>query len=258
MFFQTTSAVRGLAARGASASHDSLSWQRRLVSSFLFIVGLCVSLAGASIGNAGEEFSKSSPHSASSSASAQKYSAPCVTPTPPNATSTSPWPFLAQVVPTIELARSTDPVGPFPLDAILPFPWATIEGIWAVKSPDGKSIYWSFKVVPDCNGKKALQVVSFDRQSYQVTAEGLGLTLPNDKMMRATVNTSATKYEVFIRQYKQSTPKGQRQVTVLTVRPFGSDGSSDVHMIAQKKSSMSLEEYGRHQQELQRGRTIHP
>ena len=160
-------------------------------------------------------------------------------------------------VPPVETARATDPVGPFPLSALLPFPWASIDGIWTMKLPDGTSLYFSFEVQSDCNGRKILKVNTFDRTTYRLTGDGTGLALANDTMVRAAITTPSTQYMLYIRQFKQVVGKGQsRQVTVVTVRPFNGNETDDIHMVARKVSVLTLDQYVKHQQELARSRQI--
>lgn len=161
------------------------------------------------------------------------------------------------LVPPSETARVGDPVGPFPLSALLPFPWASIDGIWTMKLPDGTSLYFSFGVQSDCNGRKILKVSTFDRTTYRLTGEGTGLALTNDMMVRAAMTTPSMQYMLYIRQYKQPVGKGQsKQVTVVTVRPFNGNESNDIHMVARKVSVLTLEQYVKRQQELAHSRQI--
>jgi hypothetical protein len=147
--------------------------------------------------------------------------------------------------------RSTDPVGPFPLSALVQFPWATIEGIWTMKMPDGTPLYFSFEVATACDGRKAVKVIGFDQKSYRVTAEGLGIGLANDTMVRAVMTSATTQFMVFIRQFKLPPLKAAapspslptKISTVVTVRPFNGDETVDIHMIARKASMLTLPEY---------------
>ncbi|CAN5598410.1 hypothetical protein BH10BDE1_BH10BDE1_20300 [soil metagenome] len=154
--------------------------------------------------------------------------------------------------------RSTDPVGPFPLSALVPFPWTTIEGIWTMKMPDGTPLYFSFEVASACDGRKVVKVTGFDQQSYRVTAEGVGIGLANDTMVRAVMTSATSQYMVFIRQFKLPAPKSVTTAatrapgkisTVITVRPFSGDETDDVHMIARKASTLTLTEYLQKQHE---------
>lgn len=163
--------------------------------------------------------------------------------------------------PPVEL-RSTDPVGPFPLSALVPFPWTTIEGIWTMKMPDGTSLYFSFEVGTACDGRKIVKVTGFDQKSYRVTAEGVGIGLANDTMVRAVMTSATTQFMVFIRQFKLPAPKAAPSAprapgkisTVVTVRPFSGDETDDVHMIARKASTLTLTEYLTKQHEDQERR----
>ena len=145
--------------------------------------------------------------------------------------------------------RSTDPVGPFPLSAIVPFPWATIEGIWTMTLPDGTRRYFSFEVRSACDGRRFVQVLGFDQQTYRVNAEGIGLGQTNDTMVRAVMTSATSQYMVFIRQFKMPAGKLSKLSTVVTVRPFNGDETDDIHMIARKASPLTLEKYIEKQRE---------
>jgi hypothetical protein len=155
-------------------------------------------------------------------------------------------------------ARSTDPVGPFPLAAravLLPFPWATIEGIWTMKLPDGTTSHVSFDVQADCSGRKFIQILGFDQKTYRVTAEGVGIGASNDTIVRAAMTGTGAQYMVFVRQFKETPAKGQvRLSTVVTIRPFDGDSTNDVHMIARKASALTLPEYIQQQRDLEEKR----
>lgn len=147
----------------------------------------------------------------------------------------------------------TDPVGPFPLDALQPFPWASIEGIWTGSLPDGTQVYFSFEVKTDCQRKKLLEVLAFDQKSMRVTAEGTGLAASNDTMVRAAMTSGSVNYMVFIRQYKtKATPKVRaRIVNVITIRPFNGTEADDIHLPIRKISTLSLPALIRQQQEAE-------
>lgn len=149
----------------------------------------------------------------------------------------------------IEL-RSTDPVGPFPLSALVPFSWASIDGIWSMKLPDGTAVYLSLQVQADCDGRRFLRVVNFDQKSFRVQSEGVGLALANDTTVRAVMTSPASQHMLFIRQYKVPVGKaGSKISTVVTIRPF--NGSNDVHMIARKASSLTLDQYIQRQRDIE-------
>ncbi len=170
--------------------------------------------------------------------------------------STSSLPSFATTLPLIggsgssTALRSTDPVGPFPLSAIVPFPWTTIEGIWTMMLPDGTRRYFSFEVRSSCDGRRFVQVLGFDQQTYRVTAEGVGLGQTNDTMVRAVMTSATSQYMVFIRQFKMPAGKATGKLsTVVTVRPFNGDETDDIHMIARKASPLTLEKFVEKQRE---------
>ena len=151
-------------------------------------------------------------------------------------------------------SRSGDPVGPFPLSALVPFPWATIEGIWTAKLPDGSSLQFSFDVQADCDGRKFIRVQGFDPKSYRVTAEGVGVAIANDMMVRAVMTSATSQYMVYIRQFKVPATKAVIKstiATVVTVRPFEGDALTDVHMMARKASNLTLPKYEQQQREIE-------
>lgn len=153
--------------------------------------------------------------------------------------------------------RSTDPVGPFPLSAIVPFPWTTIEGIWTMMLPDGTRRYFSFEVRSSCDGRRFVQVLGFDQQTYRVTAEGVGLGQTNDTMVRAVMTSATSQYMVYIRQFKMPVGKATGKVsTVVTIRPFNGDETDDVHMVARKASPMTLEKFIEKQREDETRREV--
>jgi hypothetical protein len=148
--------------------------------------------------------------------------------------------------------RSTDPVGPFPLSALIPLSWNSIDGIWSMKLPDGTQIHLSLQVQADCDGRRFLRVVNFDQKSFRIQSEGIGLTQSNDTMVRAVMTSQSSQYMIFIRQYKVPVRKaGSKVSTVVTIRPFNGSNGDDLHLIARKASSLTLDQYIRRQKELQ-------
>lgn len=148
--------------------------------------------------------------------------------------------------------RSTDPVGPFPLSALVPFSWASIDGIWSMKLPDGTALYLSLQVQADCDGRRFLKVINFDQKSFRVQSEGVGLALANDTTVRAVMTSPTSQHMLFIRQYKVPVGKaGSKISTVVTIRPFNGSNNDDVHMIARKASSLTLDQYIQRQRDLE-------
>lgn len=181
--------------------------------------------------------------------------APCVT--VPSFT-VSTYPFISSTIPAV-VERVTDPVGPFPLSALVPFPWGTIEGIWMMKLPDGTSLHFSFEVQSDCDGRKVVRVLGFEQKSLRVVAEGVGLGFANDMMVRAAMTSATSQYMVYIRQFRVPAGKASGRVsTVVTIRPFGGDVGNDVHMIARKASTLTLPKYiEKQQREIAEKRQAH-
>lgn len=154
---------------------------------------------------------------------------------------------------SIEL-RSTDPVGPFPLAALVPFPWSTIQGIWTARLPNRTNLHFSFEVRTDCAGHKYVQVIGFDQKTYRVMAEGVGFGMANDTMIRAAMTSSGSQYMLYVRQFKNPAGRATGKVsTVVTIRPFDSeDPKNDVHMVARKASNLTLQAYIDQRRELEK------
>ena len=131
------------------------------------------------------------------------------------------------------------------MDATLPFPWGNIEGIWKVEI-DAVHMLFSFKVETDLNGKQYLHVLQIDHSTGTLLAEGVGLGIENDTLVRAAMTSkvdSTGSYMLFIGSYKnvsQLSIRGQtaKTMTVLTVRSF-SDllGDKDVQVVVTKVSN---------------------
>lgn len=154
--------------------------------------------------------------------------------------------------PYVVLARSTDPVGPFPLAVVLPFPWAKIQGIWMMKYPDGRVLHFSFDVREDCDGRKIIQVIGFDQKNYQEIEKGYGVAISSDTIIRAVMTSATSQHMLFIRQLKPTSGKSAgKTLTVVTIRPFDGGDQNDVHMIATKASDLPLAEYVRQKKEAQ-------
>lgn len=135
-----------------------------------------------------------------------------------------------------------EPGVPFPMATILPFPWGNIEGIWRVEV-QGAHLLFSFRVETDYQRKQYLRVIQIDHLTGQVLAEGVGISIENDRLVRAAMNAkgnAAGSYMLFVGSYKNDEGKtlhGQtaRIITVLTVRSF-SDllGDKDVQVAITK------------------------
>jgi hypothetical protein len=146
--------------------------------------------------------------------------------------------------PAVE-TKSTDPVGPFPLSTLMPFPWKTIEGVWAMKLPDGTPLQFSFEVQADCDGRRYIEVLGFNRDTYQIQASGYAVALAGDTMVRAVMTSGSSQYMIYIRQFKMLSRGVARYSMVVTMRPFNGDETNDVHMTARKISPLPLAEFVR-------------
>lgn len=147
-------------------------------------------------------------------------------------------------------APLSDPVGPFPLSALVPFPWGSIDGIWSMKLPDGTKLHFSFEVASTCDGQKIVHVLGFEQKSYRVTSEGVAVSFSDlrvsgkDTTVRAVMSSSTSQYMVFLRQFRIPAGKATGRVsTVVTIRPFNGSEADDVHMVARRSSPLTLSEY---------------
>lgn len=126
-----------------------------------------------------------------------------------------------------------NPDVPFPLEAQLPFPWATIEGMWEAKV-DGVSALFSFQIQSDIGNRKVLRVIQLDPATYQFVAEGTGIS-PDNKKMTAAMKTQVGTYLLSIRAYKDPKSKiGPKVAMVLTVRPFTGTEEDEKHVLIRK------------------------
>jgi hypothetical protein len=150
-------------------------------------------------------------------------------------------------LPTLPPPGKHNPLGgpevPFPLSITLPFPWGNIEGMWKVVA-DNVEILFSFNVQTDLNGHQYLRVLQIDSASGKIIAEGVGIGVETDKLVRAAMTSKTAKpnYMLFIGSYKNSDQyvvggQAPKTVTVLTVRPFTDlMGDKDIQAIVTKVS----------------------
>lgn len=197
--------------------------------SILFVLTAAAVIGGSLVTTRGDVVARAE-------ATAGCASVPVLSTTPSYATA----PFVG-TMPGVE-ARSGDPVGPFPLSQLVPFPWASIEGIWSMTLPDGTPRYFSFEVRASCDGRKFVHVVGFDQKTYRITAEGMGLGVGNDMMVRAVMTSATSQYMAYIRQFRTG-KSSVKTTTVVTIRPFNGDETDDIHMSARKASPLTLEKY---------------
>jgi hypothetical protein len=135
-----------------------------------------------------------------------------------------------------------EPGVPFPMSITLPFPWAYIEGLWRVDA-NGANVIFSFSVQTDTNGRQYLHVVQINENSGAIVAVGTGISVENDKLVRAAMTSKIdnSNYMLFIGSYKNTGEYDlgpAKSVTVLTVRPFTSlMGDHDVQVVVEKVSN---------------------
>lgn len=137
---------------------------------------------------------------------------------------------------------STDPVGPFPLSTMVPFQWSSIEGVWRLEIPNGGgAVHFSFAVQSDCDHRKFLDIVWFNPQSGSLIGRGTGLA--NDDMtVKGGMSTVHRPIMIFVRQYRASNLSSE-VTTVVTLRPFDGDGSTDLHLLAKKESTLTFDAF---------------
>lgn len=115
------------------------------------------------------------------------------------------------------------PEVPFPMNTTLPFPWDKIEGIWNAKG-NGVDLIFCFEVQTDRDGRQVLTVEQLDAKTGERVAQGVGLSVENDKLVRAAMTGSfGGAYMLFIGSYKDpnfAPGRIPKSVTVLTVRSF--------------------------------------
>ncbi len=135
-----------------------------------------------------------------------------------------------------------EPGVPFPMSSSLPFPWDKIEGIWTAKG-NGVDLIFSFEVQTDRDGVQFLSVEQIDAKTGELVAQGVGLSVENDKLVRAAMSGSfGGAYMLFIGSYKDPNSLAPnripKSVTVLTVRSFSNImGEEDEQFTVSKVSS---------------------
>ena len=153
-------------------------------------------------------------------------------------------------VPKIPAPGKGNPRGgpevPFPLSITLPFPWGAIEGLWKVVTDDQVTLF-SFSVETDHDGRQYLHVLQLNATTGVVVAEGVGVSVERDKLVRAamTSKTDKVNYMLFIGSYRNTGEHASvlmKSLTVLTVRPFTSlMGADDVQLMVEKVSNEPIE-----------------
>lgn len=139
------------------------------------------------------------------------------------------------------------PEVPFPLSTTLPFPWGFIEGVWRVEVANTQLLF-SFTLENDNESHQYLRVIQIDHASGDLLAEGVGLRIEGDKLVRVAMMSkvdNSGSYMLFIGSYKNdskaSAPRVQdvaKSLTVLTVRSFADlMGTKDVQVIVTKISN---------------------
>lgn len=158
-----------------------------------------------------------------------------------------PIPSLPSLPPPGKGNPKGGPEVPFPLATTLPFPWGNIEGIWKIVTNEGTQISFSFTVQTDLDGHQYLSVAQIDTSTGQLVAEGVGISVETDKLVRAAMKAkNGAAYMLFIGSYKNTNQyvvggQASKSVTVLTVRPFTDlTGDKDVQVIVQKVSDAPL------------------
>lgn len=141
-----------------------------------------------------------------------------------------------------QVALARDPDVPFPLSAMLPFPWGTIEGMWEAQA-DGVDAVFSFEIRGCDTGqsRKILKVVHLDPQSGQILAEGIGITVDDSRIVRAAMSGAQGNYMLMIGAYENNNASlGPKKVTVLTIRPFDPVDEDLTQVVVRKFSNVPL------------------
>lgn len=143
-------------------------------------------------------------------------------------------------VPQVALAR--DPDVPFPLSAMLPFPWGTIEGMWETRD-NGMNAIFSFEIRGCDTGqsRKILKVVHIDPYSGQIIAEGIGITVDDTRIVRAAMSGAQGNYMLMIGAYEnKDASRGPKKVTVLTIRSFDPLSEDLTQVVVRKFSNIPM------------------
>lgn len=134
-------------------------------------------------------------------------------------------------------AAHAGPEVPFPLNAQLPFPWNTIEGVWEAKDNDINALF-SFQVQNDSNNRKILKVIHLSPDGEQIIAEGTALAVDDKMIVRGAMTNGRDAYVLIIRAFRDKKgPRGARTATVLTLRPFNGAEKSETHVVVRKISN---------------------
>lgn len=128
---------------------------------------------------------------------------------------------------------------PFPFGTEIPFPWRSMQGIWATQSREVDALF-SFQVQLDDRGVKVLSVIHLDRVTRRVIGQGAGFANSEQKVVRAVMRaTDGTNYLIFVRVFKDLYKKSalSRNSTVLTFRSLTRPEQEDQHMLLRKVST---------------------
>ena len=141
-------------------------------------------------------------------------------------------------------ANASGPEVPFPLSALIPFPWASVEGVWKVAGDETCGFY-RFHVQSDNYGQRVLSVVQLDPVSKQVIAEGAGFEDVNIKMVRAVMHGQQGTYMLIVRAFQTSSRSQHNPKTAMVVSihpmdaaysPSETSPAGEVHFILRRKT----------------------
>lgn len=154
--------------------------------------------------------------------------------------------FCISFVVVGQSVRAEDQVLPWPWETACPFPWFEIEGAWTIDSPlspeppeDEFEIRITY-VAPD--GVRYFNINRYNRDGIKI-AQGSGQAADYVKVIRAAMleydedgNNLNRGYWVFLRAHQESELKdcSSDLTTVMTIRPFSSVRSEDVHLVLSK------------------------
>ncbi len=128
---------------------------------------------------------------------------------------------------------------PFPFGTEIPFPWRSMQGIWATQNHAMDALF-SFQVQLDDSGVKVLRVIHLDRATRRVVGQGAGFANSEQKVVRAVMRAmDGTSYLIFVRVFKDLNKKSaaSHNSTVLTFRSLTLPDKEDQHMLLRKVSA---------------------
>lgn len=129
-------------------------------------------------------------------------------------------------------------VGPWPFGLEQPFPWRSIQGIWAAEI-DGCEYHFIFKVSKQEGRSTQLRVHQMNVADCSLVAEGVGFE--QDRIVRAQLMGKRGPQELKIHVFRpDDVPEGvsqdafadlNRNVVVMTLAPLGRPTNKSAHQM---------------------------